>query len=262
MFSTETIAALAVGGVLGFAIPIAAIIVYKKKNRDAWLPSAFIGAATFIVFALVLESLLHFVMLPLVQGNPWTYAVYGAFAAGIFEETGRFVAYKTLMKKRYTTKNAVLMGLGHGGVEAIIVLGYSMILYLILASMANAMGFETLIETLSKGDANTAAIMQEQLGAVADLKLPSVLLSVYERIVAIAFHTSASVFVYFAAAKKGKIWLYPLAILIHAATDFPAALCQQGVLGITVTEIIFTLFAVVMVISAVVLTKKFGKDEA
>ena len=122
MFSAEVIAALAVGAALALVIPIAVAVIFKLKNRETWLPSLFIGAGTFIVFALVLEQLLHTVMIPIVRDNVILYSVYGALAAGIFEETGRFVAYKTLMRRRYTTKTAVLMGLGHGGIEAIIAL--------------------------------------------------------------------------------------------------------------------------------------------
>ena len=63
--SGSTIAALVVGGLLAIIIPIAAIIVYKRRRKDAWLISALIGAGTFLVFALILEQILHTVMLPL-----------------------------------------------------------------------------------------------------------------------------------------------------------------------------------------------------
>lgn len=140
MFSTQTIAALAVGGALGLAIPVAAIIIYKKKYKESWLPSAFIGAGTFILFAMILESLLHQVMLPIVQDNVWLYGIYGALAAGVFEETGRLVAYKTLMRKHYGAKNAVFMGIGHGGIEVVIILGVTFLSYLIMALAANSYG--------------------------------------------------------------------------------------------------------------------------
>ena len=40
--SGSTIAALVVGGLLAIIIPIAAIIVYKRRRKDAWLISALI----------------------------------------------------------------------------------------------------------------------------------------------------------------------------------------------------------------------------
>ncbi|MBD5383577.1 MAG: YhfC family intramembrane metalloprotease, partial [Ruminococcaceae bacterium] len=146
MFGSQTIAALFVGGLLALIIPIAAAVVFKLKNRETWLPSVFIGAGTFFVFALILEQLLHAVMRPIVQGNVLLTCVYGALAAGIFEETGRFVAYKTLMKKRYATKNAVYMGIGHGGCEAIVLVGINFISYAFIALAVNVLGVEQFIQ--------------------------------------------------------------------------------------------------------------------
>jgi len=40
-----------------------------------------------------------------------------------------------------------------------------------------------------------------------------------ERLFAIALHISLSVLVWFAVKKKGKIYLFPMAILIHALVD-------------------------------------------
>lgn len=260
MFSTQSLLALGVGAFLSIAIPVAAVIIFKKKHRDSWLPSAFIGAITFVVFALILESLLHNVMLPLVQDNIWTYAVYGALAAGIFEETGRFVAYKTLMRKHLTTKNSVLMGLGHGGVEAIIVLGSTLVMFLVLGIMANSVGLDKAVETVSNGSAETAEAAKLQLSGVVGYSFLDCALSVYERVVAIALHTSMSVFVYKAVTQKGKLWLYPAAIIIHALSDFPVALYQKGVLDMWIVYVIFTAVGAAAVVSAVIMSKKL-KDQ-
>ncbi len=258
MFSTQTIAALAVGVVLALAVPVAAVIVFKRKNRDTWLPSVFIGAGTFIVFALVLEQLLHLVMLPIVQKNQWVYAVYGALAAGVFEETGRLVAYKTLMKKHYTTKNSVLMGLGHGGVEAMIVLGGSFLMYLVMAVMANGYGgIEAFMEAM-KGNApdNINDNMRSILVTVEQVGFANVFASLYERVIAMVLHTCLSVWVYKAATHK--MWLYPAAIGAHALIDFFAALYQVGVItSVPLLYVIMTVFDAAAVFATVKLTKKY-----
>lgn len=256
MFTTETLAALVIGGVLGLAIPIAAIIVFKKKNRDSWLPSAFIGVATFIVFAMILESLLHTVMLPIVQGNPWVYGVYGALAAGVFEETGRFVAYKTLMRKHLTTKNSVMMGLGHGGVEAMILLGVSFLGYVIVALNVNSVGgIEAYMETL-KGTTTDELTESTRvlLVSLEQLKLVNIITPVYERILAMTFHVCMSVWVYKAVTQK--MWLYPAAILAHAFFDIFAAMFQAGV--ITSVWLLYGIFTVIT-IATVFVTVKLSK---
>ncbi|MCM1166982.1 MAG: YhfC family intramembrane metalloprotease [Lachnospiraceae bacterium] len=262
MFGTQTIAALAVGGVLAIIIPIAAAVVFKLKNREAWLPSVFIGAGTFLLFALVLESLLHQVMIPLVQNSTALYCIYGSLAAGIFEETGRFVAYKTLMRKHYSTKNAVFMGIGHGGFEAMAVLGFSLLQYVVLAFSVNALGIDAVVEQTTGGNAELAETARQQLEAIAGYNFASMGMGVYERIIAMIFHVCMSVVVYKAASQKGKLWLYPCAVLVHAAMDFPVTLYQRGVLtNIALMYVILTAFSVIAVFLAVLLAKKLPDKE-
>lgn len=256
MFSAQTIAALAVGAFLAIAIPVVAVIVFKAKNRDSWLPSAFIGAATFILFALVLEQLLHTVMLPIVQGNPWVYAVYGALAAGVFEETGRFVAYKTLMRKHYTTKNSVLMGLGHGGIEAALVLGVMLLTYLALVLSANSVGLDKALETAAKGNNEMAQTLGVQLEGIREYNFISCALGIYERIIAMTLHVCLSVWVYKGATQK--LWLYPAAIGIHALFDLSAAMYQVGLIftSVPLLYVIMTVFDAVMIFVTVKLSKR------
>ncbi|MBD5130896.1 MAG: YhfC family intramembrane metalloprotease [Ruminococcaceae bacterium] len=258
MFSAEVIAALAVGAALALVIPIAAAVVFKLKNRETWLPSLFIGAGTFIVFALVLEQLLHAVMIPIIKDNAILYSVYGALAAGIFEETGRLVAYKTLMRKHYTTKNAVLMGLGHGGIEAIIALGLTLTMLLVLAVMSNSMGIDKTLEIIANGNSEIAQTpLEAQLESIRDYNFASMATGVYERIIALTFHTCMSVVVYKSVSQKGKIWLYPTAIVLHALLDFPAAMYQTGIItSIPVVYAIMTVFAAAVVFGTVILAKK------
>ena len=94
---------------LSFAIPVV-LCIYLRKRKKADLVPFFIGMAVMFVFALVLETLLHqlvLTVLPVGQtilNNIWLYALYGGLAAGVFEETGRFLAFKTVLK-RYQNKD-------------------------------------------------------------------------------------------------------------------------------------------------------------
>lgn len=257
MFSAETVAALAVGGVLAIAIPVIAIIVFNRKNRDLWLPSMLIGAATFIVFAMILEQILHAVMLPIVRDNVIAYCVYGALAAGIFEETGRFVAYKTLMKKHYSTKNAVLMGLGHGGCEAIMLLGITLLTYLVMAIASNVMGMDTLLEQTTGGNTEVMETAKAQLESIREYNFASMAMGLFERVIAMIFHVCMSVFVYKAVTRKERLWLFLTAILLHALLDFPAVLYQVNVItSIPVVYAVMTVFVAAVVLITVVMSKK------
>ncbi len=53
--------------------------------------------------------------------------------AGVFEECGRHIVLKCVMKKNRTPENAVLYGIGHGGMEILAVILPAFILYLVIA---------------------------------------------------------------------------------------------------------------------------------
>lgn len=257
MFSSSTVAMLFVGGALGIIIPVGAAVVFKLKNRETWLPSVFIGAGAFFVFAMILEQILHAVMIPLVSGNALLMSVYGCLAAGIFEETGRFVAYKTLMKRHYSTKNALYMGIGHGGCEALILLGVNFISYAAIGLTVNALGTEQFIQMTAAGNAELAETARTQLDSIAGMGAVTVFQAIYERLIAMTFHICLSVVVYKAVSQRGKIWLYPLAVLLHAVLDVPAMLYQLGILtSIPAVHIAMTVVVAAVVFGTVVLCKK------
>ena len=128
MISTGTLVFMILDLILGFAVPVCLAwwMIQKYKVR---LSTILIGAATFIVFALVLESLVHRIVLSgergaLIQGKTLYYALYGGLMAGLFEETGRFLSMKFLIKKEPTTAlPGLAYGAGNGGVEMLIVFG-------------------------------------------------------------------------------------------------------------------------------------------
>lgn len=69
--------------------------------------------------------------------NLWLYALYGGLAAGLFEETGRYLTMRFLMKGKWTRENALMYGAGHGGLEAVLILGMASVNNLIYSVMIN-----------------------------------------------------------------------------------------------------------------------------
>ncbi len=253
-FSGENIAAMAVCAALVIIISAGAIILFKLKKKDTWLPAALIGAGTFVVFAMVLERLLHTVMIPLVYGNAPLYIAYGALAAGVFEETGRYIAYKVFMKNHRKTTDAVMMGLGHGCTEALLLVGISMLSDLAIAVSVNLVGEDAfLAQTLTDPAALETA--RAQLAAIASITFPLAMLSVLERVIAITFHVCMSVLVSKAAFAKGKVWLFPAAVLFHAALDTPAMMYQTGILPIWAVYIFMAVLLAAAVFAAVKASK-------
>lgn len=258
------VALLFISGLFCLLFPIAVLIVWKIKNRSASLLAALAGAVTFFVWALCLEQALHMVMLPLVQGSAVLYTVYGALAAGVFEETGRFVTYKLFLRKT-TAKgdpaDAVMYGIGHGGIEAVMLLSVNLLTYAGIALLINAGQGETILGAMM------ASVPEEQT-ALAQAQLESYflnqplfyILACAERVLAITLHIMLSITVFAAAHNKKYFWLFPASILAHALFDTPVALYQLKICPMWLMYVLLVVFLTAMLPVAVKLYKKMKAD--
>jgi uncharacterized membrane protein YhfC len=237
------------------------LCIWWLKTRHEKFTSVLTGAMTFLIFALVLESIVHsivFMVFPGIKDNVVAYMLYGALMAGIFEETGRFLAYKLVLKKRTNRETAISYGIGHGGFEAVYILAATGINNFVYAGIINAGQFPPLLDQLKAAGQDTSPIesLPEQLAAfgIADIGLP-----ILERVFAVMFHIALSILVFY-AVKNGKIWMYFLAVILHALLDAPAALYQQGVIGIAATEVCLALFSIVTFVIIYVFLYKRDKE--
>ncbi len=111
-------------------LPLGVMLALRRRG-GTW--TAFLtGAGTFVLFAMVLEPILHNLILrspagAAIRQNILLYALYGGLAAGLFEETGRLLAFRFILKPHTARITALSYGIGHGGIEAFLVMGLSMI---------------------------------------------------------------------------------------------------------------------------------------
>ena len=232
-----SIISMTVTAFVSLLLPIAALIFFRKKTGGRF-SAVFIGAGTFIAFALILETLLHQLVLAAAGQaafeNIWFYAIYGGLAAGIFEETGRLLSMKLLMKKTLCKRDSLMFGTGHGGAEAIILGGLTYLSNAAIALMINSGAME---QTLSTMDDATRAITVQQLSALWTSPSYMFLISALERIVAFVLQLCLSYIVYRAVRYK-KPLLYILAVFLHFLMDalivliakFSSVFAAEGVL--------------------------------
>ena len=227
--STLTILAIIFTMFVSIGGPVFLCFLIAKKFHAKLYP-AVIGAAAFALFVLILESAMHRVVLnatgDLITGNIWLYGLYGGLAAGIFEETGRFLAMKFYMKKSLTKENALMYGVGHGGIEAVMIVGMSYISNLMVALMINANGIDSLLVGL---DETTKEATLEQLSALWTLPSYQFFFAGVERISAMMLQIALSYLVY-RAVKTRQMKFYGLAIAIHFAVD-AGTVIASGYLG-------------------------------
>ena len=246
MVPTANLIMMVVSALLGIAIPVFLAWWAVKKNK-ANLPPILFGAAVFLVFALVLESMVHQVVLQgdrgaAIQGNILYYALYGGLMAGLFEETGRFLAMKFLLKKYPATPHAgVAYGLGHGGAEMLLLFGLSMISTFTMALMMN-LGQTDLLTAQVPADAKEQVIAQ--LDQIKNASAGTYLVGLWERFSALILQISLSILVWAAARKGGKwLWLFPAAILLHALVDGVAVILAKSA-GMVAVELIILAMAI------------------
>lgn len=204
---------------VSIGLPVILMIIVHKKTH-ARISAFFIGCGIFIGFALILEQILHRIVLRaagnVLQNNIFLYGLYGGLAAALFEEAGRFIAMKFCMKKRLDRANAVMYGVGHGGAEAIIIVGLTYINNVITSIMINSGGIQT---TMSLLDASLQEATYQQLKALWQLPAYQFYLGGVERILAIILQICLSVLVY-KTVKSGQKKFVVGAFLLHFIVDF------------------------------------------
>lgn len=222
----QNVSNLAIVGVLismllSVGVPIALLIVGKKKYH-AKISSFFIGAGTFLLFAMVLEQILHLLVIRVgglnEQSNRWLYYIYAAAAAAVFEETGRLIAMKFWMKKRLDFANGLMYGIGHGGCEAIMIGGLANINNLISMLMINSGAMQQSLALLPDELKNQTL---EQLSALWTTPTSLFFASGIERIVALLLQIGLSLMIYKAVRTK-KWGMAAIAYVLHFAVDFVA----------------------------------------
>ena len=264
MVPASSLILMAVNALLGIAVPVC-LSVYLVRRHHARLSTILIGAGTFILFALVLESIMHQLVLKgphgaSIMGNTLLYAIYGGLAAGIFEETGRFLSMKFLMKKEPSSPlPGVAYGIGHGGVEMLIVFGITMIGNLVVSALVNSGQTDVLF---SKVPEESAAQLQAQFDQLQALDAGTLLAGLWERISALVLHLGLSLMVWAAVRNGGRwVWLFPAAIALHAVVDAGAVMLHKSV-GMLPLELIVTAEAVAVAAVGYMAVGKLVKVQA
>ena len=251
--STSSMLLMLLTAVLGIALPLIAAIIWCKNKHEPFT-TVLIGAATFLLFAIVIEKPLQALVISLdspvsqfVNARPILWGIIVGFFPGVFEETGRFVAFKTVLRKRTQRETGLSHGIGHGGFEAMFILGITYIEYFVFAVMLNAGSFfEQMIEPVK--DTLTPDVMKQITDIVEQITTFSAAtmgVALLDRLIAVLYHIGASIMVFYAVKDKKKWWLYPLSILIHTVIDGFLGLQLAGVFELSnaANEIIFAVEA-------------------
>ncbi|SDZ31290.1 Uncharacterized membrane protein YhfC [Bacillus sp. 166amftsu] len=245
MISNAVIGSMILQLAISVLVPIIVLIYFRKKYHINWKVVG-VGILIFIGFTQILETPFHLFMrgnpaTAKILENPFIFAIYGGLTAGIFEELGRFVAFFFLLKKSQEYKDGLAYGIGHGGMESILIGGFAGLQTLTFATSINNGSFAQMVEKLPELSRVQDALIQ----APAYLYL----LGSLERIMALVLQIAFTMLVIYAVKQKKYIFLV-YAVLFHAFVDFFAALYQRQIINVFVTEgiiFIFTICAFILI---------------
>jgi uncharacterized membrane protein YhfC len=226
--------------------PLLLALFVQRRLGVGWRYFGF-GALIFVLFQLITRvpavAAIQALIGPQLQSSrPLLFAWLAvlSLSAGLFEEVGRYVGYRWLMRSEEKTwAKGVMYGLGHGGIEAMLLVGGMALLGLVNLVALSAMD----ISALPLSDEQRAQL-GAQLDAVRALPSWTPLVGAWERLWAVPFHVGLSVLVLQVFRRGGIGWLW-LAILAHALVNFvavglPPALGLSGLAALLVPEAVIT----------------------
>ncbi len=206
---------------IALILPISAAVWLSIKNIS-YLRVILLGAMTFTVF----QILIRIPMIQLVLQNQQWYIVMNytrpilaamllGGSAALFEIGGRYLVMYFFMRNRHQISDGIAFGIGHGGIEAILLVGVSALLNLIFQG----------------GTENTALTFAA--GA--------------ERMSAMIMQIAWSVMVLRSIRSKEIKWLI-LAFTLHAFTDTAIGIATLYRVALPIIEVSLGALAIIMLI--------------
>lgn len=245
MVDTGILAGLALLGFLCFAIPIGGFVFLSVKKKHVAKPF-FIGMLVFLIF----QSIIRMTLLSFIRQTewfiamadfPWLYGLFMGGTAAIAEEFGRYTAVRYWLKENRRYVDGIAFGLGHGGFEAMFIIG--------LNSIGN-------LFVLLSGSSYMSALIVTQLSYTV------IFIALLERIFAITAQVGLSMLVFYSVRTK-KLRYLVCALLIHTVID-ASVVILPGVFGLSVYWIEGAVFlaAAGLMIWTVKIRSKFDQEEA
>ncbi len=259
MVPVSNILAVGLTAFISLILPLLILLVFAVKHKKQGIVSAWLlGAAGFLVTQIGIRTPILSVLsvqewfLTFSQKYLFLYAFSLAFTAGLFELAGRFAVAKILQKK-LTWNRSLAAGLGHGGIEAIFIVGMAYVSNITYILMIRSGAFDAM---LTQVPADQAAYL-ESIRQTLIMGSPMLYLAAgYERILTMVCHAAMSVIVCRGVhvGKAGKAALICLGI--HTLIDLTAgiSLLAGTVLSQTAAiAIIYLILTAAAVLSLVIL---------
>ena len=229
MVPVSTLIACVITLLVSLVLPIVVAVVFTAKHKKQGILSAWLlGAAGFFVT----QVLIRMPILTVLQNQSWfasfanshlfAYTFALAFTAGLFELAGRFGVAK-ILEKKLSWNRTLALGFGHGGIEAMLIIGMTYVNNLAYILMINSGNFDvTLAQAAAAGvDVTQLELIRQQLITMSPILF---LLAGFERILAMTAHAAMSALVCYGVAHKKVLPCTLVCLGIHTFIDLTAGL--------------------------------------
>ncbi len=243
--SSLSIGFMVVSLLLVVFFPLALGIYFYKKERFSGR-AVLVGALVFFIFQVLtriplLGLLPRFGWYRAMAVNPLAMGLFLGVTAGLFEEIGRYIGFKCFLAGRLEWKNGVAYGIGHGGIEAFLLVGLAYVNNIIMSIMIN-MGVFGAVAGSKLPPETAQQIMNGLLGTPSY----AFLLGGIERVFAILVQIALSLLVLYSVVKRRKVYLL-YAILVHTVLNAPVVIMSMNQVHMLWIEVYVLVWAVVSV---------------
>lgn len=234
--SAVTLAGLAFAALVNLLLPFVLWFVWRRKNHASWIP-LFAGVIGYLLIGLI-RGMARTLLLSGMRDTPWVYYILQAVFAGVFEEGGRYIVFRFVIPNRDHYRDAVSYGIGHGGLESVLVNSGGVLLFYFLVGWIY----------MTQGTDGLAAQgmdmegVPELLQQIAGITLPFSLFRALSGVSAMALHICMSVLVFTAVHyAPDRRWLFA-AVGLHTLADVLPAFYFTGNLsetGVNIAELLY-----------------------
>jgi uncharacterized membrane protein YhfC len=238
---------MVVAAAFEIVLPLLLAVLARRRYGVGWRYFG-IGALVFFLSQIVLRlpamQLIQAAIAPQLLANSallWGWLAFASVSAGVFEEVGRYLGFRVFLRHEPKTwAKGVMTGLGHGGLESMLLVGGLTLLTAVNILALTAGG------GLDQLPPEQRDLARTQLAAMAAQPTWLPLLGLWERLATLPVHVALSVMV-IQVFRRGRLaWLW-LAIAAHGGVNLLAVSVTQ-VLGrepatLVATEVALTLIA-------------------
>lgn len=277
MVSTLSIICMIVTLLLSLVLPIAVFIWYGKthKVKGIWLAGVF-GACGFTLLQMGIRLPILSIVSTLPGFMSWVeknYVIYSlalAFTAGLFEVTARYGVAKLLQKGKgltngLTAEIGLMAGIGHGGIEAIALVGATYVNNLIFSILVNTGAWNKILNAMqNSGQASEVYEVYASVPAtLIDTPWYLYLAGGYERVLTMIAHIAMTMVVFYFVSRGKDVIGILISLGWHTTIDFFVPLLNgfaTEYLGNRISQntayvLVYVLLTIIALIACVVILK-------